>query len=517
MKFRYKVLMINLILLSVSLGAVGYLMIRKNFTLAQQTQLQNAIVQNNLVQSSVEYELLQLLNSSSGGIKARLPEIGERVTSSMRSTDSSFYIRYGNDYVYSSDGEQQTVEETLFEDLQTGGKNYVITCEEGVHYIYVTSFSQVQGKDLCIISKCDVSEAYNLRETQVGYFRWVLIGVLLAGSAIMYVVSMYLTRPLEQLNRVSEEIARGDYDTRVEVHTGDEIGLLADKFNLMAGAVAEHVEELNDMIRRRDQFVADFTHEIKTPMTTIIGYADTMRSMELPREEQIMALSYIFSEGRRLETMSGKLFELIYLKQHDIEKTNIHVGDMCREIVKIVRPAMERKHMTITSSIEPAVLSGNRELLVTAFVNLLDNARKASTEGMSVELEGRILDAQFPDARTGGTEEMTQTASAGEKTSYYELSVIDHGVGMTEEETARICDEFYMVDKSRSRKEGGAGIGMSLVALILEHHGAQLHIESKPGEGTRMRVCFMGWETVCSGNESDPGRGYFMDREEERR
>lgn len=491
MKFRYKVLMINLILLSVSLGVVGYLMIRKNFTLAQQTQLQNAIVQNNLVQSSVEYELLQILNNNGGSIKARLPEIGERVTSSMRTTDSSFYIRYGNAYVYSSDGQQQAVGDELFEDLQTHGKNYVITCEEGVHYIYVTSFSQVQNKDLCIISKCDVSEAYDLMRDQVGYFRWVLIGVLLAGSGIMYVVSLYLTRPLEQLNRVSEEIARGDYDTRVEVHTGDEIGLLAGKFNLMAGAVAEHVEELNDMIRRRDQFVADFTHEIKTPMTTIIGYADTMRSMELPREEQIMALSYIFSEGRRLESMSGKLFELIYLKQHDIEQTNIHVGDMCREIVKIVRPAMEHRHLTITSSIEPAVLSGNRELLVTAFVNLLDNARKASTEGMSVELEGHVLDAQPADAGISGTEEGPQTASDAEGTPYYELSVIDHGVGMTEEEAARICDEFYMVDKSRSRKEGGAGIGMSLVALILEHHGAQLRIESKPGEGTRMRVCFM--------------------------
>lgn len=478
MKFRYKVLMINLILLSVSLGVVGYLMIYKNFTLAKETQLQNAVVQNNLVQASVEYELLQLLNSSGGSVKAKLPEIGERVTGSLRATDSSFYIRYGSDYVYASDEDTQSVREELFEDLEKSGKNYVITVEGDRHYIYVTSYSRVKEKGLSIISKCDASEAYILMDEQVGYFRLVLIGVLCVGSAVMYVVSMYLTRPLEQLNRVSEEIARGDYDIRARVQSGDEIGFLADKFNLMAGAVAEHVEELNDMIRRRDQFVADFTHEIKTPMTTIIGYADTMRSMELPREEQVMSLSYIFSEGRRLEAMSGKLFELIYLKQHEIDRINIHVEDMCNEIVKIVKPAMEQKGIAIESQIQPAVLCGNRELLVTAFVNLMDNARKASDEGSVIEFTGQ-----------------TMRESDEEAQSWYELCVIDHGIGMTEEEASRICDEFYMVDKSRARREGGAGIGMSLVALILEHHGAGLLVESSPGEGTCMRVRFQQEES----------------------
>lgn len=483
MKFRYKVLMINLILLSISLGIVGYLMIHKNFVLAKETQLQNAIVQNNLLQSSVEYELLQMLNNEGNSVKGELPEIGERVASSMRTVESSFVIRYGQDYVYSSNEKQNYIPEELFENLKTGGKNYVIMKEEDKHFIYVTSFSQVQEKELYIISRCDASEAYALLSEQVGYFRLVLVGVLFVCSVIMYAASMYLTRPLEQLNRVSEKIAEGDYNTRAEVHSKDEVGLLAEKFNFMAGAVAIHVEELNDMIRRRDQFVADFTHEIKTPMTTIIGYADTMRSMELPREEEIMALSYIFSEGKRLEAMSGKLFELIYLKQHEIEKKLIHVSDIANEIVKIVSPALKRKHMTINARIEPAIIEGNWDLLVTAFINLIDNARKASKEGQEVEFVGLII-----------TEEGN---------SYYEFSVIDHGIGMAEEESQRICDEFYMVDKSRSRKEGGAGIGMSLVALILEHHKAELQIESKPGKGTKMQVRFLIIDAVGKKDSDD--------------
>ena len=327
MKFRYKVLFTNLILLSLGLGLVGYLMIHKNFELAKQTQLKNAIVQNNLVQSSVEYELLQLLNSvsdnsetsnnntdnnnadnsnaekssiSASSIAAQLPQIGSRVSSSVRSRDSFFYIYFDGEKVYTDDKSDARISDTLFKNLTTGNKNYVIKEESQKHYIYVTSQSVIDEKNLWIVSKCDASEAYTLLDEQINYFRLIIIVILIAESAAMYFISRYMTKPLEKLNHVSEEIAQGDYATRVNVKSHDEIGLLAQKFNIMAQAVSDHVDELNDMVHRREQFVADFTHEIKTPMTSIIGYADTMRSMELPREEQMMALGYIFFGGKNV-------------------------------------------------------------------------------------------------------------------------------------------------------------------------------------------------------------------------
>ena len=124
-----------------------------------------------------------------------------------------------------------------------------------------------------------------------------------------------------------------------------------------------------------------------------------------------------------------------------------------------------------TNSYFNNMLYGNKELLVTALVNLLDNARKASMEHGIIEFSGKKIQEE-------------------ENPFYYELSVKDYGIGMTKEEAERICDEFYMADKSRARQEGGAGIGMSLVALILEHHQAELIIESEPKKGTKMRICF---------------------------
>lgn len=484
MKFRYKVLLMNLMLISVSLGLVGCLMIRKNFEFAKQTQLKNAVVQNNLVQSSIEYELLQVINRGDERVEEQLAQIGENVSHSMRTTDSSFYIRYDGQIFYASDGGSLEMDDTLYDNLKTEEKNYRISREGEDYYIYVTSLSQVQAKSLNIISKYKITQIYSMIRKQVQYFRIVLILVLVCDVGILHFLTGVLTRPLEQLNHVSEKIASGDYQTRVQVCTQDEIGLLAKKFNVMAQAVEGRVEELNDMIQKRDQFVADFTHEIKTPMTTIIGYADMMRSMELPAEEQMMALNYIFSEGKRLENLSTKLFELIYLKQNAIEKHPVHIADLCREAEKTVADAFQRKHVKLKIETEPAIVQGSRELLVTALVNLLDNARKASDEGKMIELYGKITYGKL-----------------SENTCSYQLCVIDHGIGMTQEQAARICDEFYMADKSRARKEGGAGIGMSLVALILEHHGARLVVDSEPGKGSHISILFSEAKRLSEENE----------------
>lgn len=126
-------------------------------------------------------------------------------------------------------------------------------------------------------------------------------------------------------------------------------------------------------------------------MTSIIGYADTMRSLELPREEQMMALGYIFRRKTSGEHVA-EAFELIYLRRHDIEKARVHMADLCAEVVKVVEPAYENRHLTIETEIEDTVLTVNRELLVTALVNLMDNARKASDEGQQVEVTGKFVD-----------------------------------------------------------------------------------------------------------------------------
>jgi signal transduction histidine kinase len=273
-----------------------------------------------------------------------------------------------------------------------------------------------------------------------------------------------MTRPLENLSRITNRISGGDYSVRADIKSDDEVGELADNFNVMAGSVEENVEELKDMIHRREQFVADFTHEMKTPMTTIIGYADSVRHLEMTEEERNMSLDYIYTEGKRLENLSQKLFDLLYLKNSDIIMEEYDASELAEETILHMKPMMNKKGITIRTDFEDGELYGDGELIKTVFINLLDNARKASRENSEITFTGKNLEQD------------------GEK--YYEFVVRDNGIGMSEEEQKKIFDEFFMADKSRTRKEGGAGLGMSLVAIILEKHGASIRIESELGKGT---------------------------------
>ncbi|MCM1493281.1 MAG: HAMP domain-containing histidine kinase [Muribaculaceae bacterium] len=477
MKFRYKVMLVNMLLLSACLGLAGYLMIRKNYELAQREKLQNAVLQNNLVQSMVEYELLQEINSGKTDFAQSLPRIGAQVAAGMRTFRLSLFIRYGDSEIYQGKEAQEEVPAALCENPNGEQKRYIISREGENLRIYVAAYSMVDGEFLCMITGCDATEIYAMMREEILYFRFLLMGILLAAAIVLYFLCRYLTGPLEKLDRGTEAVMRKDYTARVEVRSKDEVGQLAEKFNRMSCAVGEHVQRLEEMLRQRDQFVADFTHEIKTPMTAIIGYADTMRSMELPKEEQLLALNYIFSEGRRLEVLSQKLFELLYLRQNEMEFSFVSVEDLLQETADIMNPALGKKGQSLQILADLGRLYGEKELLVSAVCNLVDNAGKASGEGESIRILGKA------------------------KGQGYELVVEDHGIGISEEDCGKICDEFYMVDKSRARSEGGAGLGMSLVALILERHGAKLDIESRLGQGTRMRIFFPEREVKEKGGE----------------
>ena len=292
MKFRYKVLFANVIILSVALGIVGYLMIQKNFSLARQSQVGTAVTQNNLIQTAVEYEILEQINTGNYVTDSSLKRIGAHVSENVLLSGTAFFLRYKDRYVYlENEDDVRNIDESLYADMSAGEKKYVILQQENKYYAYVTSYSLIEGESFSVVTKTDITDAYILMKQQIGYFRILIVGVLLVAAISMFVAAMFLTKPLEKLNSATEKISEGDYSVSLSEKGNDEIGYLARKFNIMTKAIAEHVNQLQDMVHQRDQFVADFTHEIKTPMTSIIGYADTIYSVDLPRDKQQMAAS----------------------------------------------------------------------------------------------------------------------------------------------------------------------------------------------------------------------------------
>lgn len=226
----------------------------------------------------------------------------------------------------------------------------------------------------------------------------------------------------------------------------------------------QSISNLEDVANRREEFIASFAHELKTPLTAIIGYADMIRSKEMTPKTRFTAAGYIFSEGKRLEALSLKLMDIIVAGKQGFDLKQYEVGYFIRSIAAVTVPSLSNDGITLDMRWEPGEIKVEPDLFKTLMINLVDNARKASKKNDVIELFGK--------AEKDG----------------YSLYVRDHGRGMKKEELSKITEPFYMIDKSRSRAQNGAGLGLALCQRIAELHKTSLEYESEPGKGTTVRI-----------------------------
>lgn len=228
------------------------------------------------------------------------------------------------------------------------------------------------------------------------------------------------------------------------------------------------VAGLREMAERQEEFIGSFAHELKTPLTAIIGYADMLRSKDMAPKPRFTAAGYIFSEGKRLEALSLKLLDIIVLDNQGLQTRRYDAGLLLREVAAVTMPAADKDGLTLHLSSEKGEIWIDPDLFKTLLVNLVDNARKASKRGQSIELIG----CTEPEG--------------------YAFYIRDHGRGMRQQELSKITEPFYMIDKSRARAQNGAGLGLALCKKIAQLHGTRLEYTSAPGEGTTVRVFLKG-------------------------
>ena len=218
----------------------------------------------------------------------------------------------------------------------------------------------------------------------------------------------------------------------------------------------------------RKEFSANVSHELKTPLTSISGYAEIMKN-GMVRPEDIQKFSErIYKEARRLITLVEDIIKLSKLDEASVglEKEDVELFSLCREIVSRLSPQANAKHVHIIVQGEPVVYHGIRQILDEMVYNICENAIKYNVDG------GRVV------VWIGNTLE-------GPK-----VCVADTGIGIPEEHLDRIFERFYRVDKSHSKETGGTGLGLSIVKHGALLHGAKVSVESKVGEGTRIEIKF---------------------------
>ena len=291
-----------------------------------------------------------------------------------------------------------------------------------------------------------------------------VLSVSLISGALLLVSSKRITKPLSRLSAAAERIASGSYGEKIEINNcAKEIKNLSDSFNSMSAAVERKISEITEEAEKRDIFVADFTHELKTPMTAIMGYAQMLDSYELTDSERGEAARAIYGEARRLENLSLRLLELYVYRDEkaaDIRKTEL--SGVERQLEASLKNLSVKYGAPLRVGFPDTSVMADETLLLSLLYNLADNAFKATENGSEVSVYG----------------EDTGTA--------VRITVKDSGRGIAQENLKMLTQPFFREDKSRSRKLGGAGLGLSICEAIAKLHGTALDFKSEPGKGTEV-------------------------------
>ena len=220
--------------------------------------------------------------------------------------------------------------------------------------------------------------------------------------------------------------------------------------------------------RAREEFSANVSHELKTPLTTISGFAEMMKDGMVKRDAEVQEFSgMIYTQAQRLLTLIDDIIRLSRIEEgKDIMNEFINLEQTVQMVVSELKPEAERRQVTIETKTIPCGVKGNATMLREMVFNLLENAVKYNVPSGSVKIT-------------------VQKGAAGT-----EFIIQDTGIGIPKEHIGRIFERFYRVDKSRSKQTGGTGLGLSIVKHIVEKHQAKLDISSEVGKGTTIRVCF---------------------------
>lgn len=459
MKLSWKIFFITTPIFLLFLTFFGAWMIQGNFQSSLEQEIDRCMVENQMFQNSYELTLHSLSEEQreQASLKKMIRSFHRNnENGTTRILDENGEVLYQENDLGITHGIMEQLNETSnagYELFQKDGRTFVVV-------MCLTSFGEY------IETVRDITSIFENRAEQYSSYQiGVMLVAFLVGVVILFVLFVVM-QDMQKLSRATRQFARGQYQTRVRIRSKDEIGMLASDFNWMANEMNNQMEKLQNEVRRQEEFTASFAHELKTPLTSIIGYADTIRQMDLTPEETDMCADYIYRQGKRLQSLSYKLLDMAMVDKQEILWKKIPVPGLLKDVERMILPVLEEKQIRLEVRAQAGIIYGDRELLTSLFLNLVDNARKASESGTVIRVTGSAL--------PGG----------------YTVVVEDQGSGIPEEELTRITEAFYMVDKSRARKEGGAGLGLALCQKILELHQGGWQFESNQGIGTKVTVLF---------------------------
>jgi len=339
------------------------------------------------------------------------------------------------------------------------------TSENERPYITVAVPVKNSGAIVGVIYLQDSAEDMVLYQNQIKHSLYTLSGII---CVIVGLLSLWLsnifTNPISSIKSKIKDMSEKKTRKTIEYSGVMEITELVDEFNKM-------VDQLNIVEERRQQFVSNASHELKTPLSSIKLICDSIiQNPDVEREMITEFLCDMNDEVDRLTRITNKLLSLTKMdasaeESEMIEYSVINLKGLIRRIIKSLKPLAEEKKIKMEVFMpEDVYATVDADKLWEAIYNIVDNSIKYSAEGGWVYVE------MYRD-----------------KQEVY-ITVADNGIGMQEEETEKIFDRFYRVDKARARETGGTGLGLSIALSSVELHSGKIFVESHEGEGSLFRI-----------------------------
>lgn len=310
----------------------------------------------------------------------------------------------------------------------------------------------------------------SLRETiyePVKTIRWIIYTGMFISIGLILIVSFsfagYMSKPIMQITRSSKRIASGEVDHKIDIKRTDEFGVLAESINQMASTLRADNEQLMKIYERQQEFIADIVHEIRNPLHTILGSIEMLELNNLPDEKR---QQYLENAKNQAERISSLFKDLILLQRsasddHFLTPRVFDLSSVAIRIENVYKDKLAGRNLDFSVDKHFCKVYGDPARIEQVLDNLISNAEKYTSEGY-IRL---------------GYEEMNGKVR---------ITVEDSGIGISPEHHPYLFNRFYRTDKARSRDSGGAGLGLAVVKSIIDAHQTSIHVESKPGEGTKI-------------------------------
>lgn len=280
-----------------------------------------------------------------------------------------------------------------------------------------------------------------------------------------------IVRPLKAMQEATGMMAKGDYSTRVTVKSKDEVGQLGHAINALGEDLSNYMAEMENTEKLRRDFVANVSHELRTPLTIMRGYTEALLDGTANTPEQATKYIRIMrDETVRLEWLVKDLLDLSRLQSETVpwNVELLPLPEIADSVIHMLKQTADKKNIALHLTTEATVsnIAGNGDRLMQLLLILLDNALKYTPPNGQVNL------------------------TIKQKQNSVILSVADSGIGIPAEDLPYIWDRFYKADKSHSRSEGGAGLGLAIAKQIIDRHKATVSVLSNPGDGTTFTILF---------------------------